>query len=117
MFTALQLLGYCLYRTSKYQKALLCVGKLANGKSTFLSLFEHFLGKKNTSHVSLQDVMNNRFASAGLYGKLANISADLKNDKLTNSGPFKMLVSGDPMKAEKKHCQPFDFENYAKLIF
>jgi phage/plasmid-associated DNA primase len=28
-----------------------------------------------------------------------------------------MLVSGDPMKAEKKHCQPFDFENYAKLFF
>ncbi len=43
--------------------------------------------------------------------------ADLKNDKLTNTGLFKMLVSGDPMKAEKKHCQPFDFENYAKLFF
>jgi P4 family phage/plasmid primase-like protien len=117
VFTALELFGYCLYRTSKYQKALLCVGKGANGKSTFLSLFEHFLGKENTGHVSLQDIMSNRFATAGLYGKLANIFADLKNDKLTNTGVFKMLVSGDPMKAEKKHCQPFDFENYAKLFF
>ena len=114
---ALELFGYCLYRTSEYQKALLCVGKGANGKSTFLSLFEHFLGKKNTGHVSLQDMMNNRFATAGLYGKLANIFADLKNAKLTNTGPFKMLVAGDPMKAEKKHCQPFDFQNYAKLFF
>ncbi|MGC1931791.1 MAG: DUF5906 domain-containing protein [Candidatus Nitrosopolaris sp.] len=61
--------------------------------------------------------MNNRFATAGLYGKLTNIFADLKNDKLTNTGPFKMLVAGDPMKAEKKHCQPFDFGNYAKLFF
>jgi putative DNA primase/helicase len=117
VFTALELFGYCLYRTSKYQKALLCVGKGANGKSTFLLLFEHFLGKENTGHVSLQDIMSNRFATACLYGKLANIFADLKNDKLSNSGLFKMLVSGDPMKAEKKHCQPFDFENYAKLFF
>src|SRR5215469_9171016 len=117
VFTALELFGYCLYRTSKYQKALLCVGKGANGKSTFLLLFEHFLGKKNTGHVSLQDIASNRFATAGLYGKLANVFADLKNDKLANTGVFKMLVSGDPMKAEKKHCQPFDFENYAKLFF
>jgi putative DNA primase/helicase len=117
VFTALEFLGYCLYRTSKFQKALLCVGKGANGKSTFLLLFEHFPGKKNTGHVSLQDIMNNRFATAELYAKLANIFADLKNDKVANTGPFKMLVSGDPMKAEKKHCQPFDFENYAKLFF
>jgi P4 family phage/plasmid primase-like protien len=117
VFTALELFAYCLYRTSKYQKALLCVGKGANGKSTFLSLFEHFLGKENTGHVSLQDIVSNRFATARLYGKLANIFADLKNDKLTNTGFFKMLVSGDTMKAEKKHCEPFDFENYAKLLF
>jgi P4 family phage/plasmid primase-like protien len=117
VFTALELFGYCLYRTSKYQKALLCVGKGGNGKSTFLDLFEHFLGKENTGHVSLQDIMNNRFAAAGLYGKLANIFADLKTDKLTDTGSFKMLVSGDPMKAEKKHCDPFDFKNYAKLLF
>ncbi|NAL78183.1 DNA primase family protein [Nitrososphaera sp. AFS] len=117
VFTALELFGYSLYRTSRYQKALLCVGKGANGKSTFLSLFEHFLGKNNVAHLSLQDIVTNRFALAGLYGKSANIFADLKNDKLTNTGPFKMLVAGDPMKAEKKHCQPFDFENYAKLIF
>jgi 3-methyladenine DNA glycosylase Mpg len=26
----------------------------------FLSLFEHFLGKKNTGHVSLQDIMSYR---------------------------------------------------------
>jgi putative DNA primase/helicase len=67
--------------------------------------------------LNLQDIISNRFAIAGLYGKSANIFADLKNYKLINTGPFKMLVAGDPMKAEKKHCQPFDFENYAKIFF
>jgi putative DNA primase/helicase len=52
-----------------------------------------------------------------LHGKLANICADLKAEKLTNTGTFKMLVSGDTIRAQKKHSQPFDFRNVAKLIF
>jgi phage/plasmid-associated DNA primase len=28
-----------------------------------------------------------------------------------------MLVTGDPMRAQRKHGQPFNFANYAKLIF
>ena len=28
-----------------------------------------------------------------------------------------MLVSGDSIRAQKKHGQPFDFRNYAKLIY
>jgi hypothetical protein len=33
------------------------------------------------------------------------------------TGTFKMLVSGDTIRAQKKHGQPFDFRNVAKLIF
>jgi putative DNA primase/helicase len=43
--------------------------------------------------------------------------ADLKAEKLTNTRIFKMLVSGDTIRAQKKHGQPFDFRNIAKLIF
>ena len=76
-----------------------------------------FLGLKNVSHVSLQDINEERFAIAGLYGKLANTFADLKSDRLTTTGNFKMLVSGDFIRAQKKYGQPFEFSNYAKLIF
>ena len=48
---------------------------------------------------------------------MANTFADLKSDKLTNTGPFKMLVSGDFIRAQNKFCNPFEFQNYAKLIF
>ena len=34
VFTVLQLFGYCLYRTSKYEKAIMCCGKGDNGKGT-----------------------------------------------------------------------------------
>jgi putative DNA primase/helicase len=114
----LQFIAYCLYKTSKYEKAVLCIGKGDNGKSTLLRALEHFFGKENISHVSLQDLSGgNRFASVDLFGKLVNTFADLKSDKLENTGPFKMIVSGDMIRAEKKHCQPFTFANYAKLWF
>ena len=56
VFTALELFGYCLYKTAKYEKAVMCVGKGDNGKSTFLKIFEHFLGLGNVSHASLQEL-------------------------------------------------------------
>ena len=95
----------------------MCVGKGDNGKSTFLKAFEHFLGFGNVSHASLQELNSDKFAIADLHGKSANIYSDLKAEKLTNTGVFKMLVSGDSIRAQKKHGQPFDFRNYAKLIY
>ena len=95
---------------------MLC-GKGDNGKSTLTKLFERFLGDHNVSHASLQELNNDRFAIADLHGKLANVCADLKAEKLINTGTFKMLVSGDTIRAQKKHGQPFSFKNYAKLIF
>jgi P4 family phage/plasmid primase-like protien len=117
IFTALELFGYCLYKTAKYEKAVMCVGKGDNGKSTFLKVFEHFLGLENVSHASLQELNSDKFAIADLHGKSANIYSDLKAEKLTNTGVFKMLVSGDSIRAQKKHGQPFDYRNYAKLIY
>jgi putative DNA primase/helicase len=117
VFTVLQLFGYCLYRTAKYEKAVVCHGKEDNGKGTLIKLFEQFLGDQNVSHASIQELNNDRFAIADLHGKLANVCADLKAEKLTNTGTFKMLVSGDTIRAQKKHGQPFAFRNIAKLIF
>ena len=69
------------------------------------------------SHVALQDLEENRFQVAELYGKLANIFADLPNKRLQSSSMFKTLVSGDRITAERKHENPFVFRNHAKLIF
>jgi len=114
----LQFVGYCLYKSAKYEKAALCIGKGDNGKSTFLKWIDGFIGRQNVSHASLQDLSGgNRFAAADLYGKMINTFADLKSEKLQDTGPFKMLVSGDSIRAEKKYGIPFNFENYAKLIF
>jgi len=117
VFTAIQLFGYLLYRDLKYEKAFLCIGKGSNGKSVFLHLIEAFLGQDNVSHVSLQGIDTDRYSSADIYGKMANVYADLTAEKIMHSGHFKMLTSGDAVRAQRKFGKPFSFKSYAKLIF
>src|SRR5207249_4359940 len=54
---------------------------------------------------------------AELYGKLANIFADLDARSLQSSSMFKMLTTHDLLTAERKHAHPFTFRFYGKLLF
>ena len=72
------------------------------------------LGEENTSTTALQSLADNRFASAGLFGKMANIYTDLSPKLIKDAGLFKMLTGGsDHVPGEKKFQQPFDFVNPA----
>lgn len=112
-----EILGYCLYKALPYHKSIMLIGGGANGKSTLLHLIEKFLGAENVSHTTLQALCTNRFSTAQLYGKLANICDDLPNTALKQTSMFKMLTGGYKVEGQKKFKNPFDFQNYAKLIF
>ncbi len=116
VFTAMEIIGYILYRSAVYEKAIMLYGNGDNGKSVFIKVIEAFVGSKNCSHVPLQELDNDKFSSADLYGKLVNTFADLKSQKLMATGNFKTLVSGDSVRAQRKYGQPFTFKNYSKLI-
>lgn len=113
----LEFVGYCLIPEQKLHKALMLVGDGANGKSTLIELIRRFLGRGNTSSISLQSLLENRFAIASLYGKLANLYADLPDSTLKQTGVFKMIAGGDTLSAEKKFKPHFEFEPTCKLIF
>lgn len=112
-----EFLGYCLFPRYNIHKAFMLVGGGANGKTTFLGLLETFLGNTNVSNVALQDLDGNRFASANLFGKLANIYDDLTYNDLVETSKFKMLTGESPIMADVKYRSPFTFTNHAKLIF
>ena len=98
-------------------EAFMLLGSGNNGKSTYLKLLETFLGEENVSNVPLQKICDERFATAELYGKLANICADIPKKPLKYTGYFKMLTGGDKIFADRKFRDPFKFENKAVLIF
>ncbi|MFH1694859.1 MAG: phage/plasmid primase, P4 family [Candidatus Micrarchaeota archaeon] len=111
-----ELFGYCLYADYPIAKAAFFFGEESTGKSTLLNIFEAFLGKENVSAIALQE-LNHRFSKAELFGKLANIHADLPDDTVTMTDTFKMLTGNDLIKGEKKFKDPFYYHNHAKLLF
>lgn len=115
--TVLDFIAYCLWRGFPFHKYLLFNGSGRNGKGVMLGIIKRLLGSQNVSGESLHRLLENRFAVAELYGKLANIDADLSKEALKNTGTLKKLTGEDYIPAEKKFLPPFKFVNHAKLLF
>lgn len=112
-----EMLGYLLVPTRKHQAAFMLVGEGENGKSTFINLTRSFLGRGNVSSETLHDLEENRFRAASLFGKLANLCADIDDRALQYTSVFKKITGDDSLSAERKHQHPFDFDPFARLIF
>jgi putative DNA primase/helicase len=108
--------GYCLYRRNELGKAFVLTGEKANGKSTFLGMVKAMLGESNVSALDLAE-LGERFSTAELFGRLANIGDDIGDEFIPNTGAFKKLVTGEMIKGERKGQDPFFFHSYAKLLF
>lgn len=109
--------GYLLVPTTKFKRAVMLVGPSDTGRSRLLGLFEALLGSRNVANATLQAVAGEKFTAADLYGRLANISADLDAKALQSTGLFKMLVSGDPLRLERKYEHAFNASLFARLMF
>ena len=109
-------IGYCFYRRNELRKSFILTGEKENGKSTFLAMVENLLGQENTASLDLKE-LGDRFKTAELVNKLANIGDDIGDEFIPNPAIFKKLASGNPISVERKGEDPFDFSNYAKLLF
>lgn len=112
-----EMMGYFLVPITRAQKCFVIVGEGGAGKSQLLLVLNDILlGKENVSNVSWQ-ALNERFKTAELFGKLANIFADLPTRNIDDNGIFKALVGEDYLTVEKKNKNPFSFQSTARLLF
>ena len=111
-----EMLGATLLKHSKYQKAFLFYGGGSNGKSTILDLIKTFLGGRNYSAIALEKVTD-RFNTAELENKLANIGDDIDNVTIKDTGTLKKLFSGNSIMVERKGERPYTIEPYATHIY
>jgi len=109
--------GYPLLPGYPHQRAIMLLGGGGQGKSVFLRVICEILSPTNVSAASLQSLIDNRFATSDLYGRIANISGDIPDMALSNTGTFKALTGDDRIRAEKKGKDAFEFWNRAKLLF
>lgn len=111
-----EMVGYCIFRRNELGKAFILTGEGSNGKSTLLAIIKAITGPDNVASIGLDELCQ-RFKTAELYGKLANIGDDISNNYIPDNSTFKKLVTGETVNVERKGRDPFDFTNYSKLIF
>jgi putative DNA primase/helicase len=110
--------GYLLHHWDlPYHKALFLVGPTASGKSTLLDTLRSMLGSDSVASLTPQQMAGEKFGGAELRGAWANIRNDIPANTIENVGQLKEIVGGDPIKAERKHQDPFMFEPTAKHAF
>ena len=111
-----EMVGYCLYRRNELGKAFILIGDKSNGKSTFLHMVKTMLGDSNIASLDLKE-LGDRFKTAELFGKLANLGDDIGDEFIANASTFRKLVTGDRVNVERKGQDPFEFNNYSKFLF
>ncbi|MDU7548688.1 MAG: phage/plasmid primase, P4 family [Clostridium perfringens] len=112
-----EIVGYLLTTNTASQKAFVFWGPARTGKSTLLWVMEYLLlGKKNVSNIPWQEI-GDKFKTAELLGKLANVFSDLPSKSIDDTGIFKVVTGEDYLMAEKKNKNPFKFKPFARLVF
>lgn len=109
--------GYPLLPGYPWQKSIMLLGEGGQGKSVFLKVLAEILNTVNVSAASLQTLIDSRFGTNSLYGKLANMAGDIPDMALSNTGTFKGLTGDDRIRAEEKGRPAYEFWNRAKLLF
>jgi len=110
--------GSCLYRSNTLAggRAFILTGDGANGKSTFIDMIQAMLGDDNVTSLDLKE-LGEKFQNAELFGKLANLGDDIGSEFVANVNIFRKIVTGERIQVQRKGQDPFEFNNYAKMIF
>ena len=112
----IELFGYSLLTTCRFERFALLVGGGANGKSVLLGVLEALLGATAVAAVQPSQ-FDNRFQRAHLHGKLANIVTEIAEGAELPDAALKAIVSGELTTADHKNRDPFEFRPFATCWF
>lgn len=112
-----EILGYLMMAGNPLQRAVLLVGGGGNGKGVLLEVIKKLLGDENCTSVPLHDFADNRFVTAELFGRLANVCGDIDSTFIDNTSRIKEITGEDTVMGERKGQNPFYFRPWCKMVF
>lgn len=112
----LQAFGYTCSDSNIGKTGLFLKGQPNSGKSVALEFLTTLIGKQNVSNIAIH-CLGSRFNKAELFGKKANIQAEMKSDRLPDISTYKAITGSDRIMGEYKGKTPFYFMPRAKLVF
>lgn len=116
--TILEMIGYSMTTSVSLQKAFILYGNTAqNGKSTLINIITELIGNENVGTVPFRELSKNKFAGAGIRGKLLNVGSEMTDEFIEDVSNFKMYITGDEVEVEEKFKPRQKIKPYAKFIF
>jgi putative DNA primase/helicase len=112
-----EIIGYLMMSGNPLQRAILLVGGGGNGKGVLLEVIKQLLGEANCTSVPLHDFADNRFVTAELFGRLANVCGDIDSTWIENTSRIKEITGEDTVMGERKGQDPFYFKPWCKMVF
>jgi putative DNA primase/helicase len=112
----MEMIGYSLLTSCRFEKFILLIGGGANGKTVLLKVLEALIGYLMVCAVQPSQ-LDNKFQRAHLAGKLVNIVTEIAEGAEIADAQLKAIVSGELTTAEHKHRPPFDFHPFATCWF
>jgi putative DNA primase/helicase len=114
--TLYEILAYSLIPNYPIHRLFCFIGGGMNGKSCFLNLLKKFVGEKNVTSTELDTLLNSRFEVTRLYKKLVCIMGETNFSEINKTSIIKKLTGQDVIGFEYKNKNPFEAENYAKIM-
>lgn len=112
-----QVIGVTIHPAMGFQTAIALIGGGLNGKGTFLRLCQSLIPESSICAIDPKVLASNRFASAELFGKTANICGDIERFTFNSTAEFKKITGEDTINAERKNGHPFTFTSQATMLF
>ena len=114
--TLYEILAYCVLPDYPINRTFCLIGSGMNGKTKFLELLRKFIGEQNVCSTELDTLLTSRFEVTRLHKKLCCQMGETNFNELKKTSMLKKLSGGDLIGFEYKRKDPFEEENYAKII-
>lgn len=100
----------------KLEKALMCYGSGANGKSVLFEIVSRLLGRDNITNYSIEELTDEKgYNRAVIANKLLNYGSEIT--KKMNVDLFKRIVSGEAVPARLPYGKPMTLYAFAKMMW
>jgi P4 family phage/plasmid primase-like protien len=114
--TLYEILAYSMIPDYPINRLFCFIGGGMNGKSKFLELLRRFIGVENCCTTELDTLLISRFEITRLHKKLVCMMGETNFNEISKTSILKKLTGGDLIGFEYKNKNPFDEQNYAKIL-
>lgn len=107
--------GYCLLKDNRAHKGLAIYGKSGAGKSVLGNIVLDIFGD-TVLKGSIVNMLQGQFGLGNMINHLIMFEDEVPDLELKESSELKKIISGGPIKSEKKYQNPITVNSYCKLF-